>query len=96
VSGVRTVVGKRHRQKRKVAKVMALRLGVRETELGELRRSVSKAEARQFLIQKALAREKALVRLMARATADIQAMEDDAFVQSIERAIQRLHSDGRQ
>lgn len=83
-------MGKRHRRKRQFAKILAFRFGIRETELGELTRHVSKAEARRVLVERRVNRdfiEQQLVgELIARATAEVQAIEDAAFFEAVKRA----------
>lgn len=83
-------MGKRHRRKRQRAKVLAFRFGIRETELGELKARVSKAEARRILVERRVNRDfieqQIVEELIARSTAEIQAIEDAAFFESLEHA----------
>jgi hypothetical protein len=81
-------VGQRHREKRKVTKVLTRRFGLRETELGELTHHISKAEARRRFVEGSLARHELQFQLVEemirRATADIQAEEDARFFKMLE------------
>lgn len=97
-------MGKRHREDRKVqkklAKVIALHPRFKQTELGELRQEVSKAEARRRFIHKHAfllgmmmspeEREMVMLQLFdeisKRATADLQAEEDARCLKYLEEA----------
>jgi hypothetical protein len=80
-------MGQLHRRKRKSTKSLARRFGMRETELGELQHRVSKAEARRRFVERHWIRRHAedeIVRdLIARSTAEIQAIEDARCIASL-------------
>lgn len=80
-------MGKRHRRKRKWAKILLFRKfkdQYKETELGELQRRYSKAEARALLANRLYYRwlgfKDILDVLQKKATEDLQAIEDEAFI----------------
>jgi hypothetical protein len=76
-------VGKLHRLKRRIDKSTLKRLGLKETELGELRKDVSKAEARRRALWEYFIRvcvQPDLVEAASqRASKDIAAEEDARF-----------------
>lgn len=84
-------MGKRHRRRRKWAKVILFRRGYQETELGELKRTMSKAEARLQLAKRIhfrwMAQGEILDALVRESTRQVQAIEDAAFLQTIDNAI---------
>lgn len=89
-------MGQRHREKRKITKSLARRFGMRETELGELKQQVSKAEHRRRFIrglERSWAEHDIINAAIARATADIVAVEDAAFLATIEHALEMLRSE---
>jgi hypothetical protein len=73
-------MGKRSREVRKQVKKLLRHYGVVETELGELKVKMTKAEARRRLLRAELSREEAFQSIMEtmsrQAMADICAMED--------------------
>jgi hypothetical protein len=73
-------VGKRHRRQRKLAKLILFKRGYKETELGELKKTMSKAEARlrlaNLITLRFLAETEILDALHNRSIRDIQAIED--------------------
>jgi hypothetical protein len=69
-------MGKRHREARKVTKGILRRFGYYQTELGELRESISKAEARRRLLRRQEVRDGILATAMQRAREEIWAIED--------------------
>lgn len=84
-------MGKRHRRKRKWAKVILFKRGYSETELGELKQTMSKAEARLRLAKRIhfrfLAEGEILDALIARSTKELQAIEDAVFLEMLGNAI---------
>jgi hypothetical protein len=86
-------VGKLHRLKRRVEKSTLKRLGLKETELGELRHVESKAEARRRALRRylvAIIQWDILEAVTAKATADIQEEEDRLFLKTIDAALAEL------
>lgn len=72
-------MGKLHRLKRRVEKSTLKRLGLRETELGELRTVTSKAEARRRALRRhyiGMCQRNIFEIMAAKAAADIAAEED--------------------
>ena len=87
-------MGRLHRERRKreksLFKVLNLPTRLQETELGELRLGVSKAEARRRFLRKIVRREQEhslLEELQRRATAEIQAEEDARFLAMLEELL---------
>lgn len=84
-------MGKRHRRRRKWAKVILFKRGYRETELGELKKTMSKAEARLNLAKRIyfrfMAESEILEILVTESTRQLQAIEDAAFLETIGNAI---------
>lgn len=69
-------MGKRHRESRTALKRVLRRFGVRETELGEIREDISKAEARRRLLRRQEVQDAILARAVDRARQEIYAQED--------------------
>lgn len=84
-------MGKLHRLKRRIEKSTLKRFGLRETELGELRKVESKAEARRRALRRHYVRMRAemeIVQAAAEASArDIVAEEDGRFFEVVNAAM---------
>lgn len=87
-------MGKRHRQRRSIDKRTLARLGCKETELGELRRTLSKTEARRLFLQRRYCRNMAHREIMdalsKKAAEDLAAEEDARVIAFLESEIARL------
>lgn len=85
-------MGKRARRTRAKVKSLLRAHGWKENELGELKKRMTKAEARMRLLR-SLAYEKAIVDAMTEhARNEIMAIEDAAFTKSIDDALKTMET----
>lgn len=88
-------MGKLHRLKRRIEKSTLKRLGLRETELGELRKVASKAEARRRALRRhyiGMSRQHVYDALCQKVAQDVAAEEDARFLESIESTLAALRA----
>lgn len=86
-------MGKKHRDGRRLEKLLARRFGWKETELGEWKKTTTKAEARRRFLRSDVPREAILNQLYQASTRALQELEDADFLQRLATMIKAL-SDG--